>query len=145
MIDSVSAYMRFPRERDFDFDSRQYFSCDLACIPSMPVEDLAILAPYPIDGSYHSDVASSSQYPAWISRLRPLHSSFVPSNCTDEEIISLCIPRHVHDMSDVQDYVSVLVSNIDDSARDALRQMSVQVDDAVASSANTPSTSNPDE
>lgn len=142
MVDSISAYMRFPRERDFECDSRQYFSGDLPCVPAMPLEDLSILAPYPIDGSFHSDLASSSQYPAWMSRIRPLSGSFVPSGCSDEEIISLCIPRHVHDMADVQDYVSVLVTNIDDDARSALQHL--VDDDAASSSAPAPSpTPNP--
>lgn len=67
-------------------------------------EEMFCVAPLPIDGLYHSDVASLDSQPSLEQRLQKLPKNFLPSGMSDDECFDSALPRCVHDISDVKDY-----------------------------------------
>lgn len=87
----------------------------VSSVPLLSSEDVYALSPNPIDGIYHSDVASSESQPNLMQRVAKLPKSFAPSGMSDDELISTAIPRACHDIADIEDMTNYLAHQVETS------------------------------
>lgn len=101
MIDVVSSVRKTVSAPDFYVDRTLTSVAGLSCLPQEDEESLALIAPFPEDGSYHSDVASSNSQPNLLSRVSKLSQNFAPHGLSDDDIINACGSRSLHDIADI--------------------------------------------
>lgn len=114
MIDVVSSVRKTISAPDFYFDSTLTSVAGLSCLPQEDEESLALIAPFPEDGSYHSDVASMNSQPNLLSRVSKLPQRFAPHGLSDEDIINACGSRSLHDIADIDNVSKNVVNNLID-------------------------------